>query len=160
MGTFFWSVRLGLWLSLDAAGSFCPDVVGEGTQNSHRYEKFPSTSQSSSGIFLRRGNSFKPDDPNQVVRFEETPTNRNSLVLSLALIQFGLVEQLSSPHRMSSYGLSTYGLSTYGLSSYGLYSFGLVEQLSSLAHRLYSHGLSSYGLSSYGLYSSGPSPAP
>ena len=45
--------------------------LGNVPKNSHRHEKFPWLSQSPSGNFLRRRNFFEPDDPNQVVRFEE-----------------------------------------------------------------------------------------
>ena len=66
---------------------FCPDVVGEGTRNSYWYEKFPLTSQSSSGIFPLPWEFLVPDDPNQVVQLQEIPTKRISHLLSLALTQ-------------------------------------------------------------------------
>ena len=68
---FFW-VRLGLWLSLDAAVSFCPDVVGN--RKGIPTRKGNSPSQVPSEIFLRRGNFSDRPDPNQVGQFKEIPT--------------------------------------------------------------------------------------
>ena len=79
-------------MSLDAAVSFLPRC-GWG-----RYKKFPRVRKIPvdfsklvgnfsypSGIFRTLREFFVPDDPNQVVRCKEIPTNRNSHLLSLAL---------------------------------------------------------------------------
>ena len=81
---FFW-VRLGLWLSLDAAVSFCADVVGESKRTFPRENEIPVDFSSPVGNFPSPWDFSDRPDPNQVGRLTEIPMKRISHAIRLAL---------------------------------------------------------------------------
>ena len=75
-GEFFLSGLSGFVVVVGCRRLFLPRCGWESNRKFPRIGKFPSTSQVPWEIFLRRGKLFKPDDPNQVVRFKEIPTKQ------------------------------------------------------------------------------------